>query len=674
MFKQLRGLVSRDLAIDLGTANTLVYARGQGIVLNEPSVVAYREEGHRHRVVAVGDGAKGMLGRTPTNIKAIRPLKDGVIADFDVTEEMLKHFINKVHQILKKNSFIRPSPRVLVSVPCRSTPVERRAIRESAQSAGSRDVRLIEEPMAAALGAGLPVDQAVGTLVVDIGGGTTEIAVISLGGVVYADTVRVGGDRFDETIVNYVRRTKGTLIGEAMAERIKLEVGTAYVQAEIKEIEVRGHNVSLGVPRAFKLTNKDIWKPCRGRCRWSFKRSRTPWKAHRRSWPRISPKRAWCSRAAVRCSRIWMCCSRKKRGCRSSLPRIRSPASPVAAAGRWRTSKATPTFCGPTRGGEACRSPGRAFDVRQYLAWFNGVRRRRRPIRGLFVREPRAGYRLLGWAFASCVLLAVDAGTTLLTPVRSALGSVVAPLHFLAATPRNVVTGVVESVRSRAELVSRNAELERELLAMKGAVSRYEAIRNENARLRDLLESGARLRHDRLLAELVGTSVAPIEIVIDKGSLNGVRVGQAVIDSAGLLGQVAETSALTSRVLLITDPTHAVPVRVLRNGVRGIATGAGRGRLAMKDVAVTVDIVEGDQLVTSGLGGRFPRGLSGGHGGVGGTRSDRAVRGNRRRTFCGNGHVASGSSGFRNCADSAERRRRVDRFARRSSARRSTVA
>ena len=229
-------------------------------------------------------------------------------------------------------------------------------------------------------------------------------------------------------------------------------------------------------------------------------------------------------------------------------------------------------------------------------------------IRGLFVREPRAGYRLLGWAFASCVLLAVDAGTTLLTPVRSALGSVVAPLHFLAATPRNVVTGVVESVRSRAELVSRNAELERELLAMKGAVSRYEAIRNENARLRDLLESGARLRHDRLLAELVGTSVAPIEIVIDKGSLNGVRVGQAVIDSSGLLGQVAETSALTSRVLLITDPTHAVPVRVLRNGVRGIATGAGRGRLAMKDVAVTVDIVEGDQLVTSGLGGRFPAG------------------------------------------------------------------
>ena len=260
MFKHLRGMWSRDLAIDLGTANTLVYARGQGVILDELSVVAYREEGHRHRVVAVGIDAKVMLGRTPTNIKAVRPLKDGVIADFDVTEQMLKHFINKVHGMLRKNSFIRPSPRVLVSVPCKSTPVERRAIRESAQSAGAKDVRLIEEPMAAALGAGLPVSKAVGTLVVDIGGGTTEIAVISLGGVVYSDTVRVGGDRFDETIVNYVRRTKGILIGEDMAERIKKDIGVAYEQKESREMKVRGHNLALGVPRAFTLTEGDILK------------------------------------------------------------------------------------------------------------------------------------------------------------------------------------------------------------------------------------------------------------------------------------------------------------------------------------------------------------------------------------------------------------------------------
>ena len=257
MFGLFRRRFSRDLAIDLGTANTLVYAPDEGIILNEPSVVAIRDEGQRnHRVIAVGADAKRMLGRTPSNIRAIRPLKDGVIADFDVTEEMLKHFIGKV----RTHSIIRPSPRVLISVPCKSTPVERKAIRESARSAGARDVRLLEEPMAAAMGAGLPVHEAIGTMVVDIGGGTTEIAIIALSGVVYADTVRVGGDRFDETIVNYVRRTKGSLIGEAMSEHIKKEIGVAYEQKEedVKELRVRGHNLALGVPRAFTLTSKDV--------------------------------------------------------------------------------------------------------------------------------------------------------------------------------------------------------------------------------------------------------------------------------------------------------------------------------------------------------------------------------------------------------------------------------
>lgn len=260
--KLFGGRFSRDLAIDLGTANTLVYSRDQGIILDEPSVVAIRNDGNRHhRVIAVGLDAKRMLGRTPANIRAIRPLKDGVIADFAVTEEMLKHFISKVHQ----DSWIRPSPRVLISVPCKSTPVERKAIRESAKSAGARDVRLIEEPMAAALGAGLPVHEAIGTMVVDIGGGTTEIAIISLSGVVYSDTVRVGGDRFDETIINYVRRTKGSLIGEANSEQIKQQIGVAYQQAEddVQEITVRGHNLSLGVPRSFKLNSNDLLEALR---------------------------------------------------------------------------------------------------------------------------------------------------------------------------------------------------------------------------------------------------------------------------------------------------------------------------------------------------------------------------------------------------------------------------
>ena len=254
MLKKLRGMFSNDLSIDLGTANTLIYVRDQGIVLNEPSVVSIRIHNGQKTVTAVGADAKRMLGRTPGNITAIRPLKDGVIADFQVTEKMLQHFIHKVHE----NSFIRPSPRVLVCVPCNSTQVERRAIRESVMSAGAREVRLIEEPMAAAIGAGLPVDQASGSMVVDIGGGTTEIAIISLNGVVYSESVRVGGDRFDEAITTHVRRNYGSLIGDATAERIKKEIGCAFHSDEIREIDVRGRNLAEGVPRSFTLNGDEI--------------------------------------------------------------------------------------------------------------------------------------------------------------------------------------------------------------------------------------------------------------------------------------------------------------------------------------------------------------------------------------------------------------------------------
>ena len=254
MLKKLRGLFSNDLSIDLGTANTLIYVRDKGIVLNEPSVVSIRIHNGQKTVTAVGADAKRMLGRTPGNIMAIRPLKDGVIADFQVTEKMLQHFIHKVHE----NSFIRPSPRVLVCVPCKSTQVERRAIRESVMGAGAREVRLIAEPMAAAIGAGLPVDQASGSMVVDIGGGTTEIAIISLNGVVYAESVRVGGDRFDEAIITHVRRNYGSLIGDATAERIKKEIGCAFASKTVREIDVRGRNLAEGVPRSFTLNSDEI--------------------------------------------------------------------------------------------------------------------------------------------------------------------------------------------------------------------------------------------------------------------------------------------------------------------------------------------------------------------------------------------------------------------------------
>ncbi len=257
MFGFLRSYFSNDLAIDLGTANTLIYVRTSGIVLDEPSVVAIREQGGpngKKTIMAVGKEAKQMLGKVPGNIEAIRPMKDGVIADFTVTEQMLKQFIRMVHD----SKLFKPSPRIIICVPCGSTQVERRAIRESALGAGASQVFLIEEPMAAAIGAGLPVADATGSMVVDIGGGTTEVGIISLGGMVYKGSIRVGGDRFDDAIVNYIRRNYGMLIGEQTAEAIKKQIGSAFPGAEVKEMEVKGRNLSEGIPRSFTISSNEI--------------------------------------------------------------------------------------------------------------------------------------------------------------------------------------------------------------------------------------------------------------------------------------------------------------------------------------------------------------------------------------------------------------------------------
>ena len=253
-FTRLFKFTSHDMAIDLGTANTVVYVRGRGIVLNEPSVVAVETLNGIKRVKAVGDDAKLMMGKTPDSIEAIRPLRDGVIADIDIAEQMIKHFISKVHGHRRMLRF----PEIVICVPSGSTSVERRAIRDAASNAGASQVFLIEEPMAAAIGAGLPVEEARGSMVVDIGGGTTEIALISLNGVVYAESVRVGGDRFDEAIITYVRRNYGSLIGESTAERIKQEIGTAYPGGEVREVDVRGRNLAEGVPRAFTLNSNEV--------------------------------------------------------------------------------------------------------------------------------------------------------------------------------------------------------------------------------------------------------------------------------------------------------------------------------------------------------------------------------------------------------------------------------
>ncbi|MEC7942493.1 MAG: rod shape-determining protein [Pseudomonadota bacterium] len=255
MFSKLLGMMSADMAIDLGTANTLVYVNGRGVVLDEPSVVATASIKGRKQVLAVGDEAKMMLGKTPGNIEATRPLRDGVIADFEVAEEMIKHFIRKVHN---RKGF--SAPQIIVCVPSGSTAVERRAIQESAESAGARRVFLIEEPMAAAIGAGLPVTEATGSMVVDIGGGTTEVAVLSLGGIAYAQSVRVGGDKMDDAIIAYIRRNHNLLVGEGSAERIKKEIGSACAPSDGDgaKMEIKGRDLMNGLPKELVISERQI--------------------------------------------------------------------------------------------------------------------------------------------------------------------------------------------------------------------------------------------------------------------------------------------------------------------------------------------------------------------------------------------------------------------------------
>ena len=254
IFDWLAGMFSNDLAIDLGTANTLVYVKGKGIVTNEPSVVAVRNDAKGgKRILAVGMEAKNMLGRTPGSIVAIRPMKDGVIADFEITEAMLRYFIERAH-----NRRTMVKPRIIICVPYGITEVEKRAVRESAESAGARAVYLIEEPMAAAIGAGLPITEPSGNMIIDIGGGTTEVAVISLAGIVYSKSVRVGGDKMDEAIVNYLKRKYNLLIGERTAEQIKIEIGTAYPDEKVLKMNVKGRDLVAGIPKTIEVVSEEI--------------------------------------------------------------------------------------------------------------------------------------------------------------------------------------------------------------------------------------------------------------------------------------------------------------------------------------------------------------------------------------------------------------------------------
>ncbi|GAB4433854.1 MAG: rod shape-determining protein [bacterium] len=254
LFDSFFGWFSNDVAIDLGTANTVIYIKGKGIISNEPTVVAIQNDSEgSKKILAIGQEAKEMLGRTPGNITAIRPMKDGVIADYEVTEAMLRYFIQKIHN---RKSFVRP--RVVISIPSGITPVERRAVKESAESAGARAVYMLEEPMAAAIGAGLPITEPVGNMIVDIGGGTTEVAVISLSGIVYCQSVRVAGNKMDDAIVQYIRRKYSLLIGERTAEQIKINIGTAYPEKEVRKMTIKGRDMIDGIPKTLEINSDEV--------------------------------------------------------------------------------------------------------------------------------------------------------------------------------------------------------------------------------------------------------------------------------------------------------------------------------------------------------------------------------------------------------------------------------
>ena len=374
MFRSMTGFGGRDMAVDLGTANTLVYVRGRGIVLSEPSVVAIDQRtGDVH---AVGVEAKRMLGRTPGSISAIRPLKDGVIADFDVTEQMLRHFIQKVHQ----HRFAHP--RVVVCVPSGVTGVEKRAVEEATLSAGARQAYLIEEPMAAAIGAGLPVAEPTGNMIVDIGGGTTEVAVISLGGIVVSQSLRVGGDEMDEAIVNHIKKEYKLLVGQQTAEEIKLEIGSAHPMPEEVQAEVRGRDMLTGLPKTVIISSDEIRRALDEPVSADRRRDQVDARqdAARARGGHHGP-RASCSPAAARSCRASTSASATRRRCRCTSPRARSRASrsaPVAASRSSRRSTARTAPAPAATATAASRGCSRRFDP-----WPEAVRRRSRRLQGV---------------------------------------------------------------------------------------------------------------------------------------------------------------------------------------------------------------------------------------------------------------------------------------------------
>src|SRR6202453_3751087 len=594
MFKRLRGYFSNDLSIDLGTANTLIYVRERGIVLNEPSVVAVQDEPTRGGkiIVAVGVEAKNMLGRTPGHITAVRPMKDGVIADFTYTEKMLQYFIKKVHG----NRFLSPSPRVLVCVPFGSTQVERRAIKESAEGAGARSVDIVPEPMAAAVGAGLPVQEARGSMVLDIGGGTSEAAVISLNGIVYAASVRIGGDKFDEAITNYVRRNYGISSGEATAERIKLEIGSAYPGQTVREISVKGRNLSEGVPRSFTLNSNEILEALQEPLQGIVGAVK---QALEQTPPELGADVA--ERGIVLTGGGALLRDVDKLLMEETgLPVVVAddPLTCVARGGG-RILELTEEHGPGIFGLEKCKRLGNPPPMVAFRSTDTSGR-----TSGLLVRCVLYCLLALG-------LIIYDKRVDHLGKIRRALSFVAYPVQLAVASPFEGWHWFRESVSTRDTLRADKARLEADLRVAQFRLQRYEALEAESQRLRALRENTAGVADRFIIGDIMDVDLDAFRerVLVDKGASQGVFVGQAVLDSGGVFGQVARIEQYTSEVILVSDPTHAIPVQINRTGLRTVAVGTGdTSRLKLPYLPTSADVQVGDLLVTSGLGGGFPVG------------------------------------------------------------------
>ncbi len=574
--RSIFSLFSSDLAIDLGTANTCVYARGKGIVVNEPSIVAINKV--NGRVEAVGKEAKDMLGRTPGNIVAIKPMKDGVIADFEVTEKMLTYFIKKAHN---RNMWVRP--RIVIGVPSEITQVEKRAVKDSAYRAKASEVHLVEEAMAAAIGAGMPITEPSGNMIVDIGGGTTDIAVISLAGIVYSKAVRVAGNEMDEAIIQYIKKTYNLLIGERTAEAIKIEIGSAFPLEERLRMEIKGRHLIEGVPKTITITDEEIREALAETVNVIVDAVRV---ALERTPPELSADIV--DRGIVLTGGGSMLKNLDKRLREETGLPVAMAEDPLSSV---------------------------VLGAGKMLSDFNLLRkisidwtyRLRSDIRG------RSGYLFVAVAVGHIILISAQVNTR--TGVPAAAGGACSARwpRCSAQPPASWArrggggTGTCACGDAQAD----NEALRQEVadLRIRLQLARAEAART--GEMRRLLDLHDRTRLPTRAAEIIGTSATTDfkTVTIDRGTDDGVLTDMAVVSPAGAVGRIVMPTRHAAKVQLLIDRSAAVAVVAERSRAQGIAFGSGDTGLRLEYLPTTADLAEGDVLVTSGIDGIYPPGF-----------------------------------------------------------------